>query len=70
MLPVERKKHLEGRTATPEEIKKEQEEIRSMIVKRRDDELEHDEVAIDLVGLFVFIQAIFYLFLSDKTAGL
>ena len=69
MLPVERKKHLEGRTATPEEIKKEQEEIRGMIVKRRDDELEHDEAAIDLVGLFVFIEAIFYLFYQIKQLG-
>jgi hypothetical protein len=53
MLPIERKRNLEGRTATPEDIKKEQEEIHSRIVKRKDDELEHDEAAIDLVGFFL-----------------
>ena len=52
MLPVERKKRLEGRTATPEEIKKEQEEIRSKIVNRENDELERDESAIALVSFF------------------
>jgi demethoxyubiquinone hydroxylase (CLK1/Coq7/Cat5 family) len=70
MLPVERKKHLEGQTATPEEIKKEQEEIHSKVVKRRDDELERDEAAIDLVR-FVFNQfkRISHLYSSDKTTG-
>jgi hypothetical protein len=49
MLPVERKRQLEGRIATPEEIKTEQEEIRNKIVKRENDELECDESAIALV---------------------
>jgi hypothetical protein len=49
MLPIERKKRLKGQTATPDEIKIEQEEINNKIVKRRDDEFEHDEAAIDLV---------------------
>lgn len=52
MLPIERKKQLEGQTATPKEIKKEQEQIRSLIIKRRDDELERDEAAMALVSLF------------------
>jgi hypothetical protein len=53
MLPVERKMQLEGQTATPEEIKREQEQIRSKIVKRRNDELERDESAMALVSLFL-----------------
>jgi hypothetical protein len=59
MLPVERKKHLEGQTATPEEIKKEQEEIRSKIVRRRNDELERDEAAMALVGFIINLRVTF-----------
>ena len=52
MLPIERKKQLEGQTTTPEEIKKEQEEIRSKIVNGQNNELERDEAAMTLVRLF------------------
>ena len=52
MLPIERKKELENGTATPEEIKREQEEIRSKIVNRMNGDLEHDDTAMALVGLF------------------
>lgn len=53
MLPIEREKERENQTATPEEIKKQQEEIRSKIVKRINNDLEGDEVAMKLVGNFV-----------------
>ena len=46
MLPIE----IENPDATPEEIKTQQETIRDTIVNRRNDELEHDSVAMELVG--------------------
>jgi hypothetical protein len=50
MLPIERERQLEGRTATHEDIKKEQEEIHRKIVTRNSDEIEQDEAAMTLVG--------------------
>jgi len=50
MLPIERERQLEGRTATHEDIKKEQEEIHRKIVTRNSDEIERDEAAMTLVG--------------------
>ena len=55
MLPIEHRRHLDGQTAMPEEIKKEQEEILSKIVKRRNDELEQDESAMALVRISITI---------------
>lgn len=54
MLPIERKKELENESATLEEIKKEQEEIRINIVNRMNNDLEHDEAAMALVGFSIY----------------
>jgi hypothetical protein len=69
MLPIEQNRHLKGQTATPEEIKKEQEEIRSKIVNRINDELERDEGAIALVRFsFIISRASLYPCLQDEKA--